>query len=42
MQALSVFMMSWNLSWAYSYSIGVIDGFCRIVVSSRGYRLVAS
>lgn len=39
---LSVFMMPWNMSWAYSHLVEVIDGFCRVVVSSCDFILVRS
>ena len=29
-----MFMMSWNMSWAYSHSMEVFDGFFFIVVVS--------
>lgn len=41
-QTLSVFMMSWNLSWAHSHPKEVIDGFCRVVVRNCDSRLVTS
>jgi hypothetical protein len=39
---LSVFMMPWNLSWACSHLVEVIDGFCRVVVSSCDSILIRS
>ena len=41
MHALSVFMMFWNLSWVEFHAVEVIDGFCRDVVSSCDYSLMA-
>ena len=41
MQVLSVFIMLCNMFWAYSHSVEVIDGFCRVVISNNDYRSVA-